>query len=224
MPNRIALALDGLTLAEALTLATTVGKRCYALKVHDLVDREGSNAISVLKKTGSRIWVDYKLHDVPTTVGHRATALRDSGADIVTVHASGGTEMMAAAVASGLTVFAVTVLTSLSPEQARALHGRDPSEIVPDLAAQAKSAGCHGVVCSPKEVGLLKSDSRLQGMEFVIPGVRSPGVSVDDQKRVDTPVAALRSGATRLVIGRQVVKAKQPQDAFDSLVAEISGL
>jgi orotidine-5'-phosphate decarboxylase len=132
--------------------------------------------------------------------------------------------MMEAAVKSGLTVFAVTVLTSLSPEQCRQIYGRDPSEVVPELALMAKAAGCHGVVCSPKEVGLLSSYSRLRGMEFVIPGVRSPGVSVDDQKRVDTPVATLRAGATRLVVGRQVTKATSPEDAFNSLVLEISQL
>lgn len=223
MPNRINLALDGFTLENAVLLSKKIGGRCNALKVHDLVDSEGApRAIPVLKETGTKVWVDYKLHDTSDTVGKRAKALRKNGADIITVHASGGVGMMKAAVDSGANIIAVTILTSLEEYEVNEIYGKLPNLKVPELALKAKEAGCYGIVCSPREVGLLYAMPELEGMKFITPGVRSSGVALNDQKRVDTPRGALLSGADQIVVGRQVTEAENSLDAFDSLLAELS--
>lgn len=224
MSDKIVVALDGLDLERAcgiagyITLANLeVGVWENTFKIHDLYDRYGQHAIYNLKKNGTRIWIDYKLHDVPTTVGHRTQALKDNGADIVTVHASGGVEMMKAAVDTGITVYAVTVLTSLHDYEVAVIYGKDSSLKVPELAVMAKRAGCHGIVCSPKEVLALSKNPELAGMEFVTPGIRFYESDNHDQARVATPQQALANGATTLVVGREITD-KNPEAAYKRLV------
>ncbi len=222
MPKRINLALDGFDLECAVSLSNLIGGRCNALKVHDLVDLEGApRLIPVLKETGTKVWVDYKLHDTPDTVGKRARALRKNGADIITVHASGEVKMMKAAVDSGALILAVTILTSLEEYEVSKVYGNIPSQKVPEFALMAKEAGCYGIVCSPLEVGLLAAMPELAGMKFVTPGVRSSGVAMNDQKRVGTPRGALLDGAAEVVVGRQVSEAESPLEAFDMLLSEL---
>ncbi len=220
--KKLILALDGLTLMQANNLAEDIADRAYALKIHDLLDREGPTVIGILKEAGARIWADVKLHDIPATVSNRASALCNHGADIITVHASGGVEMMQAAVDTGVEVFAVTILTSLSESACFSIYGSHPQSAVLSLAEDASAAGCAGIVCSPLEVAILAANSKLRGMKFITPGVRSPDTAVDDQMRTNTPIGALKSGATHLVIGRQVTKAKDPIRAFEKLEAEVS--
>lgn len=222
MPHRINLALDGLTTESATKLAKKVGKKCHALKIHDLLDKHGPIVIQLLKDHGVRnIWVDYKLHDIPKTVNLRAKAHFDNGADIITVHASGGVKMMQAAVESGIKVYAVTILTSLPDYEVSEIYGKDSSLKVPELALMAKEAGCNGIVCSPLELPTLKTMESLRGMEFVTPGVRTPGIGTHDQARVDTPANALSNGATALVVGREVVEAVDPISALENLLSQI---
>ncbi|KKS17988.1 MAG: Orotidine 5'-phosphate decarboxylase, partial [Parcubacteria group bacterium GW2011_GWC1_41_7] len=189
--SRIVLAADGLDFRQAGNLVDAIRGRLYAVKIHDLWDRHGKDMVTLLKLRGAdglRVWVDLKLHDVPKTVELRALALKDAGADIVTVHASGGVEMMKAAVTSGIDeVYAVTLLTSLGPDEVHVQYGSETSSavVVRRLALLAKAAGVHGIVCSPQEVSLVRN-AIGEGIKIVVPGVRSVGAEVHDQKRTGT--------------------------------------
>lgn len=218
----IMLAADDLSPEECVSLAVMTQERVGAIKIHSTFDQCGRELVRALHSEGARVWIDLKLHDIPNTVRLRAKALAEAGADIITVHASGGIEMMRAAVESGIEVYAITVLTSLSEEETHLLHGHPSKAAVLYLARQAKMAGVHGVVCSPKEVGILSKRPELQGLKFITPGIRSAGKSLDDQQRVDTPAAALKAGAHRLVIGRQITKSPDPYNAVTELEAEIT--
>ncbi len=217
------MALDGLGIDECLMLVRQIGS-VYAVKIHDLWDREGPGVVQVLREAGApRVWVDLKLKDIPNTVGLRAKAVRDAGADILTVHASGEIEMMEAAVANGPPIiFAITVLTSLSEEQAHLLHGQPSKAAVLYMARLAKLAGIYGIVSSPQEVGVLAKRPELRGMELVVPGIRPAGTEDADQKRVNTPAAAIKAGARRLVVGRPITQADDPVEALDRIAEEIA--
>ena len=219
--ERIILALDGMSAKDVFDMAAKVADSVYAVKIHDLYDRAGPGAVSLIPESLA-VWVDYKLHDIPETVYKRVDGLC-SNSDILTVHASGGLKAMERAVETGVIVYAVTVLTSLDEAEVREIYGRSIEDQVVYFAKQAKKAGVTGIVCSPKELALLSSYSELDSLEFIVPGVRSLGVSNDDQVRVDTPANAIRNGATRLVIGRQVTKAEDPIAALDAIAKEIQG-
>ncbi len=219
----VILAADGLDLPQVLDLVDEIGDRLYAVKIHSLWDRHGPGVVRQLLDAGApRIWVDLKLHDIPETVRDRAKAVAESGAHLVTVHASGGIEMMMAACESGIDVIAVTVLTSLEEDEVHLLHGHPSKAEVLALTRLARMAGVPSVVCSPREVGILAKRPELKGMNFITPGVRSLGVAVDDQKRVDTPANAIKAGATRLVIGRQITRADSPLAALEPIELEIN--
>jgi orotidine-5'-phosphate decarboxylase len=221
--SKIILALDGVSLSYAIRIVEEVGRRVYAVKVHDLADQEGvSRLVRLLKKAGApRVWVDYKLHDIPTTVGLRVKSLVSSGADIISVHASGSVEMMRAAKkeAGGAEIFAVTALTSLSGAEMEKIYSTDPRLLVLRWARLACEAGVHGIVCSPLEVSVLHAKTRSKAVAV---GVRGCGQAEHDQARTDTPYAAIRSGADHVVIGRMVTGATHPLDAFSKLEEEIA--
>jgi orotidine-5'-phosphate decarboxylase len=208
--GQVVLAADGMTLDQCLELTSKVGDRVYAIKVHNLVNEHSPSVIERIRKAGARrLWVDAKLHDISKTVELRAKAIAESGADILTVHASGGIDMMMAAVEFGpAEIYAVTVLTSLTEEQAHLIYGQPSKAAALYLAQLAKVAGIAGVVSSPKEVGILAKRPELQGLKFVTPGVRSPGKETHDQARVGTITGAIISGSTHPVIGRQVTEAR----------------
>ncbi len=221
MDSRLILALDGLTEVRALELTQLLGPRAYAVKVHDLLDgSDQPRIIGQLKYHGAaRVWVDYKLHDIPKTVGRRAKALKKAGADIITVHAPGGKAMIEAAVESEAEILCITVLTSLTPKEIKDIYGLTPAEAVSHFAGIAASANAAGFVCSPLEVAILSDlDSRFKR---VVPGTRSEGVAPGDQKRVATPVATLQAGAHHLVIASQVTEAADPDEAWVRLESEI---
>ncbi len=231
--KRIALALDGLTFVRAVELAGRLGRWLCALKLHDLLDAYGPEILTKLNVPGARnrLWVDYKLHDTKDTVALRVGALVGNGARIITVHASGGVPMMKAAVEATRNecgthvaeIYAITVLTSLDDFEIGRIYGKDRTreEIVHELALMAKEAGVRTVVCSAREVGRLKQSPYLKGMRFVVPGTRSVGVALGQQKRSATPAQAIADGASELVAGSQVTKADDPEAAFLAFVKEI---
>jgi orotidine-5'-phosphate decarboxylase len=180
-----------------------------------------------------RTFVDAKLHDIPRTVGAATAQLVRPGVHIINVHALGGLEMMRAAVdaaverADGLGVtpphiFAVTILTSIAPEDLNELGLQGgPGENAIRLAALARDAGCSGVVCSAHEVRDLK---RFFGDDFLTltPGIRPTGSAHGDQKRVTTPAQAVAAGADYLVVGRPIVEAADPFAAATAILEEMS--
>lgn len=225
--NTVILAADGLSLEKTVEKVQRIGKNVHVVKAHDLYDRHGPMALKALREAGAeRVWVDFKIHDIAKkTAELRARALVEAGANILSVHASSGIESMQAVMRSGASeVYGITVLTSLSPEEVARIYGKERTlqEIVREFALMAKEAGLTGVVCSPKEVGLLSKDPALAGLKFVTPGVRSAGTDPGGQKRFDTPRAALEAGATHLVVGSQIVDAPDPMKALRQINNEIA--
>lgn len=225
MEKKIVIALDGLDINVCMDLVRKIRDRVFAFKIHDLWDTHGPSVVSRFVNSGTEVFVDFKLHDIPNTVKLRAKAVAKSGASILTVHASGGIDMMKAAVegaGADLKILAITILTSLGEEDAHLIYGEPTKAGVLNFARMAKLAGVWGIVCSPQEVGILAKRPELQGLKFVTPGVRSPGKDVQDQKRVDTPAAAIKAGADFLVVGREVVQAEDPVAALENIERQIA--
>jgi len=231
MRERIIVALDT-DAHTALALARTLQGKVEWLKVGmTLYYAEGPEIVTQLREMGFKIFVDLKLHDIPHQVEGAAREISRLGASMFTVHASGGSAMMAAAVKGacessqecGLDtpdVIAVTVLTSLD-DAALADIGVVGSSAgqVERLAALARQAGVQGVVCSPLEAARMRE---LLGPEALVvtPGVRPAGSDAGDQSRVATPRAAVEAGASHLVIGRPITAAKEPGAAVERIVEE----
>jgi orotidine-5'-phosphate decarboxylase len=230
--GRIYIALDGLEQGAARQLVGDITNSPHvasigAFKIHDLWDRQGPDIVRLLKREGAlRIWVDLKLHDVPKTVGLRAGAVGSAGADIITVHASGGIEMMRAAVEEDCDVLAITVLTSLTEEETHLLCGQPAKAAVLQRARMAKLAGVWGIVCSAHEVGVLAKQPELKGLKRVVPGIRLGGKGVIDanQKRVDSPAAAFEAGADYIVVGSEITSAKDPIAVLGQIVDQLASL
>ena len=220
--KRIILALDEIqNLNDAIALVKKVGSLVYAVKIHNLYDKFGPDIVRILKEAGAeKVWVDFKLYDIPNTGKLRAESII---ADIITVHASGGIKMMQEAATSGKEIFAVTVLTSFSSSEVKQIYNRELDDTVLLLARLAKEAGISGIVCSPKEVQMLKSYPEFRDLKLVVPGIRSLDTELNDQNRVSTPLEALKNGADYLVIGRQITKADNPVKALLDINKEIEG-
>ena len=232
MRDRIIVALDLPDAATALSMAERLRGRAVWLKVGmTLFYAEGPAIVRQLRDLGFDVFVDLKLHDIPHQVRGAARSLGALGAGMLSVHASGGADMMEAAVAgaregaeaAGLTppaVIAITVLTSMDADTLLSVGVSDsPADQVAGLAALARTAGVDGVVCSPKEAGAMRAllgESAL----VVTPGVRPAWAEAGDQARVETPSAALAAGASHLVIGRPITGADDPAAAFDRIVDE----
>ena len=227
-PPRLLLALDVPTADAALALVDRFAGRCDFYKVGlELFIAAGPALVTTLRSRGADVFLDLKLHDIPNTV--RQAARRAAALDVrlLTVHASGGEAMLAAAVdGAGPTcgVLGVTVLTSLAPEELAESWGRGPwidvrVEVL-RLAGLADSAGAHGVVCSGEEVGDVvdRFGGRLAGL---VPGIRPPGSATNDQARIVTPELAAKRGARYLIIGRAVTEAVAPLAAWDAIAASI---
>ncbi len=209
--KNIIVALDGISSKEALRIARMMHGRVWGFKVSDLLF-EDSAIIGRLKKFG-RVFADAKLYDIPNTVTNTVARLSKKGASFITVHASGGTEMMKAAVcAAGRSkILAVTVLTSKS----------DPTAVV-QLARAAAKAGVSGIVCSGHELEAVRRVPELRPLLKVVPGIRPRWYRIKhDQKRTMTPAHALERGADYLVVGRPLLRAADPVKALDRLIEEM---
>ncbi len=224
--EKIILAADDFDKKGLFDLVEKIGKRIFCVKIHNLYDEFGPGIVSELKQAGApRVWMDAKLHDIPNTVKLRAQAFAKAGCDIITAHASGGVEMMSAAklgFGNGK-VFAITALTSLDDESIKKIYNsKDAKELVSRLASMVKEAGIPGLVCSPGEIQMLRSDPVYKDLELAVPGIRSAGIDSHDQKRFDTPENAIKAGANYLVIGRQLTKAADLLGALDALENELA--
>lgn len=219
---RLAVALDVETLDEAERLAAALAGHVGVLKVGlELFSAHGPDAVRRIAAHGP-VFLDLKLHDIPTTVGRAARRLADLGIAHLTVHAAGGPAMVAAAVeglgASGQ-VLAVTVLTSMSPDDLDAVGLPGAATSVPRLAAMATAAGATGVVCAAPDLGAVANVVPAT-TTLVTPGIRPAGAGSDDQVRVATPGAAIANGAHLLVVGRPITRAADPVAAAAAIAAE----
>lgn len=226
--DRLAFALDYPSLDAARKGAAQVAESAGVLKVGlELFVREGPAAVKLGHELGCDVFLDLKLHDIPETVGRAVASAASLGVRYLTLHAAGGPRMLevAAATAKGhdLTLLAVTVLTSLDAADLQAVGVTSPPEAQAlRLARVAVDAGVSGLVCSPAEVGLLRRELG-RDVVLVTPGIRPAGPGDDDQKRVATPVKAIRDGASLLVVGRPIRDAAEPAAAARAIVEQIAG-
>jgi orotidine-5'-phosphate decarboxylase len=221
--DRLALALDMDDLVAALRLAQRVRPWFGVAKVGlELFSAAGPEAVLALSAEGYRVFLDLKLHDIPTTVGRAARVIGGLGAQYATVHTAGGEAMVRAAVegmtagsaSAGMTpptVLGVTVLTS---------DAEAPPELLRARAALAAAAGCGGVVCAAADLAVIEAVA--PGLIRVVPGIRPAGVGADDQARAADPGTAIGAGADILVIGRAVTGAEDPEEAAAAVAAEVA--
>jgi orotidine-5'-phosphate decarboxylase len=227
--DRICVALDVPTLDEAVDLAAGLDGEVGWFKVGlELFGAHGPDAVRAIAAHGP-VFLDVKLHDIPTTVARAAERLGALGVGLLTVHASGGAAMVGAAV-EGLAmggggagrVLAVTVLTSMSDEDLASVHAPAAAEQVPALARLAAEAGAPGLVCAPRDLGRVR-DAVGRGVLLVTPGIRLAGADVDDHARSATPAEAVADGADLLVVGRPITRAADPVGVARAVAEEIAG-
>jgi orotidine-5'-phosphate decarboxylase len=226
-PERICAALDFPSWAEAEPFARAVAPAVGMLKVGlELFAAEGPPVVRAAAALGRPVFLDLKLHDIPNTVEGAARTAARSGAALLTVHASGGAEMVRAAVRGagpGVRVLAVTVLTSLDAAALAAVGLAGPPEAaVVRLARLAVGAGAGGLVCSPLEVAAVRA-AVGPGPLLVVPGVRPAGAAKGDQSRIATPAEAVRAGADVLVVGRPLREGGDPAAAAARIAGELGG-
>jgi len=225
--SRLIVALDVPTVEDARALVDGLGEAVSFYKVGlELLATGGMAFARELKAQGKQVFLDWKLHDIGTTVQRAAAAIAAEGCgDFITVH--GEPQVMASAVrgrgASGLKVLAVTVLTSL--DEADLQEMGYPKTTVRALVErrihQAIAAGCDGVVSSPREADLARA---IGGKDFLVvtPGVRPDWSAKNDQARAATPLDALKAGASHVVIGRPITAANDPQAAAVRIAGEMA--
>jgi orotidine-5'-phosphate decarboxylase len=227
----IIVALDVPDRSQALGLVERLGDAADFYKVGlQLFTGWGPAAVTELRERGKRVFLDLKLHDIPNTVASAVHSAGDLGAELVTVHASGGEAMLRAAVdaAEGapgnLRILGVTVLTSLGGPEIAVAWGRERVAVEQEvlrLGALAAGAGVHGLVASAREAGALRNQLGPAQL-LVTPGIRLAGGAAHDQSRVMTPRRAVEMGADCLVVGRAVTADPDPVAAFARVRAEIA--
>jgi orotidine-5'-phosphate decarboxylase len=226
--ERLIVALDVSSAKQAQQVVASLADAITFYKVGmQLYTAEGPEVVRDLVRSGRRVFLDLKYHDIPNTV---AAAIREAGrlgVQMLTVHASGGSRMLCAATDAAresnprMQVVAVTVLTSMAEEDLNqaGVPGSVEEQVV-RLAHIALQAGCHGVVSSAREVKSLRE--RL-GNDFlaVTPGVRPAGAAHQDQARVVSPAQAIAAGASHMVVGRPITDAVNPARAAEEILQEI---
>ena len=230
--KKIIIALDVKNKEEAVAVVSGL-KDARTFKVGlELFTAEGPALFKKLKVLRKGIFLDLKLHDIPNTVAGAVRSAVRHGVQMMTVHASGGRDMMArAAEAARETAEAekverplllgVTILTSLKSAELDEVGMKpDVAEQVLRLTGLAKSAGMDGVVCSPQEIEIIRKEHG-RDLLIVTPGIRPAWAAAQDQKRTMTPAEAVRKGADYLVIGRPITGAASPGDAFARIVEEL---
>jgi orotidine-5'-phosphate decarboxylase len=226
----IIVALDLPSSSSALSLVDDLGDAIGFYKVGSpLFTRSGPSIIRELRERGKQVFLDLKYHDIPNTVAHAVESAAALDVQIITVHASGGTNMMRAARDAvgdgGPRILGVTILTSFAPVDVEEVWNKEVLSVrdeVVRLASLAAEAGLDGVVTSPLEVEAMK---RRHGAEFLVvtPGIRPEGTAATDQARTATPASAIRAGADFLVVGRPVIAAENPVAAVEQILDEMNG-
>ncbi|HJQ11439.1 MAG TPA: orotidine-5'-phosphate decarboxylase [Gemmatimonadaceae bacterium] len=220
-------ALDFPRADLALGMVDRLGDACKFYKVGgELFTAVGPQIVQTLRALGKDVFLDLKLYDIPNTVRGAARSAATIGAKLLTVHATGGREMLAAAVEGAgakCGVLGVTILTSLDAAMLREAWGRKSLEVYGEvlrLAGECASVGAHGVVCSGQEAQKI-SAKYGEKLKLLVPGIRPAGGKTDDQKRTVTAAEAARSGANYIVLGRMITEAKDPASELRSVMKTI---
>lgn len=223
----LVVALDFPTADAALALAGQLKGVISWMKVGlELFTAEGPRVVGSLKNMGFQVFLDLKFHDIPNTVKGAAKSAALLQADLTTLHHAGGMRMAEAALEGiaeagrSTLVFAVTVLTSVSPKEAGCSSAAEVTEAVAAKALQAKNWGLPGVVCSGHEASAVKA---VCGGDFLClcPGIRLEEGD-DDQRRIMTPAAAVAAGADFLVMGRPIARAVDPRRAAEAALENMA--
>lgn len=223
--EKIIVALDAPDTAAALRLADSLGDAVAWVKIGlQLFTAAGPDSVLALKDRGYKVFLDLKFHDIPNTAREAVHSAVRLGADMTTIHLSGGRKMIREAVQaaadSPLLVLGVTVLTSFDQDELRGIGvSASPAEQVETLVALGVGQGLQGVVCSPHEIAPLRARFG-DTLTIVTPGVRPAGAAADDQSRIMTPADAIRAGASHLVVGRPITAAASPREAARQIVEE----
>ncbi|MDC3170921.1 orotidine-5'-phosphate decarboxylase [Prochlorococcus sp. AH-716-E13] len=224
--EKIILAIDGLDIFEAKLFLDKCPNIRWVKVGLELFTREGPSAIKTLKDLNKKIFLDLKFHDIPNTMSAACYEVSKLGVDIISVHASAGSKALSASKNASLEgarvanidpphVVGITILTSFSTEEFQTDLDRKNSieENVVRLAKLSFDSGLDGCVCSPWEAKILRSIYK-DNFELITPGIRTEIQNKDDQNRIMTPHEAINNGASKLVIGRSISKAKNPNKAF----------
>lgn len=226
--SRIVVALDVDELGAAVDLARRLSGCVGWMKVGlELFVREGPRAVAAIAEHAP-VFLDLKLHDIPTTVARSVASAAALDAGLLTVHASGGPAMLRAAADSAaetsggrMRLLAVTVLTSTSDVELARMGIAGAQEQVPVLASLAMESGVDGLVCAPADLGRVRATAG-PGALVVTPGIRAPDARVDDHARAMSAADAVAAGADLLVIGRPITRAADPVTAVADIVATLA--
>jgi orotidine-5'-phosphate decarboxylase len=223
--DKIIVALDVPTKTEALDLVRKIEDQISFFKIGlQLYTTAGPEIVRSVLATGAKVFLDLKLHDIPNTVARAMDSAARLGVQMLTIHLSGGAEMIRAAVTArknNLSILGVTVLTSATEETLREIGISDKIDNqVLRLAKLGAECGINGLVASPREVKMLRAQFGAK-IKLVVPGIRPSWSEAGDQKRVTTPRKALDAGADYLVIGRSIISHPRPREAVAKILNEI---
>jgi orotidine-5'-phosphate decarboxylase len=223
--DKIIVALDVPTKKEALKLVEKLRDQISFFKIGLQLYTEGLGIVRAVSATGSKVWLDLKLHDIPNTVAKAVESASRLGVQMLTIHLSGGSEMVRAATAARINdmlLLGVTVLTSATEETLReiGIQGKIDDQVL-RLAKLGVEAGIDGVVASPHEIKSLRHEFGNK-IRIVVPGIRPNWSEPGDQRRTMTPCEALEAGADYLVIGRPIVAHPNPNEAVAKVLGELN--
>jgi orotidine-5'-phosphate decarboxylase len=223
--DNIILALDVPTKTEALKLVEKLRDQIPFIKIGlQLYTAEGPEVIRAVSSAGAKIFLDLKLHDIPNTVAKAVAAASTLGVRMLTVHLSGGPEMIQAATArkDNMLILGVTVLTSANEQTLRdtGVSGTIDDQVL-RLAKLGIENGIDGIVASPHEINMLRREFGDR-IKIVVPGIRPTWSEPGDQKRFMTPRQAFEAGADYLVIGRPITAHQTPSEAVAKILEEIN--
>ncbi|NLV82683.1 MAG: orotidine-5'-phosphate decarboxylase [Synergistaceae bacterium] len=221
------LALDVLTLDDARSFLDKLAKATPYVKIGPrLYALGGIKFAKEIIDMGYNLFLDLKLHDIPNTVASAVQPLSEIGLWALTIHTSGGYEMMARSVAmrnkteSDMKLFGITVLTSLDGKLWSDVHpGSEIQQALILRAETAERAGLDGIVCSPLDLELLKG--RATNLMRIVPGIRAAKVSTEDQARVATAEEAAKAGASYIVVGRPILESADPILATQNIINKL---
>jgi len=223
--DKIIVALDVATKTQALALVEQLRAEISFFKIGlQLYTAEGPEIVRAVLASGAKVFLDLKLHDIPNTVARAVESARNLGVQMLTVHLSGGLEMVRAATSArsnNMSILGVTVLTSSTEEALSEIGISDKVENqVLRLAKLGVAAGIDGVVASPHEIKRLRGQFGDK-IKIVVQGIRPTWADPGDQKRFMTPRAAIEVGADYIGIGRPITSHKDPRDAVAKILSEL---
>jgi orotidine-5'-phosphate decarboxylase len=228
---KLCVALDALSPEKAAELGSSLRGAVDVMKIGlGLYARGGNDIVARFVDQGFSVFLDLKLHDIPSQVGDAVGVVAGLGVSYLTIHTSGGSEMMRYAVeardahggVAPVKLLGVSVLTSLSAEHLREVAVHEPVEdTVARRVTLAGACGIDGIVCSPRELSVIRSVADQHKLIRVTPGIRPKSAAVGDQQRVATPADAIADGANVLVVGRPIKNAPNPYEAAMAIRREM---